>query len=342
MEMVTCPVSSSVAHAPAFHNAVLTPTSPAPHGFYRSTGESRFEFVRPALGSFELVAASEAQAYPKHQHNSYQLIFAQRGRYRCVLNGSSLELQPRDLLVVKRGDWHEEIVHPSLRYFAVNFDLSDVNDTRKADLLFTSDIDPEQQIIRGPNDDIGRILDGMLVEARRGDHLVTPIESALMLQLFWSIVRAIPDDRLSPLFRQQSVTRTFEARLRWLFEHHRSDNLSTKDIAAKLGMSVRTLTKRCREILERPPANAFMHYKMEYAAHLLRQSEVAIKEVSHRLGFQNQYHFSRAFRRYAGTAPSHYRGAQETDTTSHVASLFRLPKSNECTDDRSLRTPNSC
>ncbi|MEO5958090.1 MAG: helix-turn-helix domain-containing protein [Opitutaceae bacterium] len=48
---------------------------------------------------------------------------------------------------------------------------------------------------------------------------------------------------------------------------------------------------------------------MEYAARALRQSEVPIKEISHRLGFQNQYHFSRVFRRYLGSPPSTYRDA---------------------------------
>lgn len=193
---------------------MVTPTSPTQHYFYRSKGESRFEFVRPTLGSLNLVAATEAQAYPRHQHHNYQLIFAQRGRYRCILNGARLELQPGDLLVVKRGDWHEDVFDSSLRYLAVNFDLAGVSDARKADLLFASEIEPEQQIIRGPNDDIGRILDGMEAEARRSDHLVMHMESALMLLLFWSIVRAMPEDRLSPLFRQQSVTRTFGTRCR--------------------------------------------------------------------------------------------------------------------------------
>jgi AraC family transcriptional regulator, arabinose operon regulatory protein len=46
---------------------------------------------------------------------------------------------------------------------------------------------------------------------------------------------------------------------------------------------------------------------MEYAAYAVRQSDVPIKEISHRLGFQNQYHFSRVFRRYLGSAPTAYR-----------------------------------
>src|SRR5207237_299179 len=80
----------------------------------------------------------------------------------------------------------------------------------------------------------------------------------------------------------------FSERLLRLFEHHLSENLSAVAIAAKLGISVRTLTKRCQEVAGRPPARAFMRYKMEYAARALRQSEMTIKAISHRPGFQNQ------------------------------------------------------
>jgi AraC-like DNA-binding protein len=285
----------------------VTLTSPTPHYFYRSKGESWFEFVRPILGSFNEVVAKEEQTYPKHRHDNYQLICAQRGRYRCLLNGVNLELQPRDLLLVKRGDWHEDIFNSRLHYLAVNFDLSGAGEGAEGDILFAPGVEPDEQIVRGPNEDIWRILESMQLEAGRSDHAVTHIENALMLWLFWSILRAVPRERLSPIFLHQSAVRAFGVRLRWLFEQHLSENLSTTQIAAKLGVSIRTLTKRCRQILGRPPAHAFMHYKMEHAAYALRQSNASIKEVSHRLGFQNQYHFSRVFRRYVGTPPSRYR-----------------------------------
>jgi iron complex transport system substrate-binding protein len=117
----------------------------------------------------------------------------------------------------------------------------------------------------------------------------------------------LPRERLSPIFLQQSAAQAFSERLRRLFEDHLGENLSAVGIAAQLGVSVRTLTKRCREVVGRPPARAFLHYKMEYAAQALRRSDIPIKEISHRLGFQNQYHFSRVFRRYLGAPPSSYR-----------------------------------
>lgn len=283
-------------------------TIPKPHYFYRSDGQSGFEFVRPVLGSFNMVEAREAHIYPKHQHLNYQLIFAQQGCYRCVLNDVSLALKPGDLLIVKRGDWHEDICASNIRYLAINFDLVGNEHLRVGDILFQKDVAPEQQVMRGPNREIWHILDRMREEPKRDDHDVAQIENALLLVLFWSLVRSLPRDQLSPLFLRQSATQAFSERLRRLFDRHLTETLSAAKIAAELGVSLRTLTKRCWEVAGRPPVRAFMHYKMEYAARVLRQSEMPIKELSHRLGFQNQYHFSHVFRRYFGMAPSNYRG----------------------------------
>ena len=281
---------------------------PKPFYFYRSQGNEGLEVVRPVLGSFNLVVSDEAHIYPKHQHLNYQLIFAQKGFYRCVLNNVGLTLKPRDILIVKRGDWHEDVCGFGLRYLAINFDLAGNENLRSKDILFGPDITAEQQVLRGPNTDIWRILARMQDESKRDDAAVGHIENALLMALFWLLVRALPRDRLSPIFIQQSAVQAFSERLRRLFDRHLTESPSTAVIAKKLNMSVRTLTKRCQEVIGRPPARAFMHFKMEYAARVLRQTEIPIKEISYRLGFQDQYHFSRVFRRHFATPPSKYRG----------------------------------
>ena len=282
-------------------------TIPIPHYFYRSAGRGGLEFVRPVLESFNLVVADKAHVYPPHQHLNYQLICAQSGRYCCVLNGTLIELAPKELLIVKRGDWHEDIFASPLTYLTVNFNLAGGDQAFSSDIIFNPGVEPERQVIRGANEDVWKLLERMQAESERDDHFVAHVENALLLQLFWWLVRSLAAEFLSPIFLQQSAAQAFSERLRRVFERHLAENLSAAAIASKLGVSTRTLTKRCQEVAGRPPARAFMHYKMDYAAHALRRSDLPIKEISHCLGFQNQYHFSRVFRRYFGVPPSGFR-----------------------------------
>ena len=285
-------------------------TIPQPHYFFRTQGQNTFDVVHPVLGSFNMVVSKEAYVYPKHQHLNYELIFAERGTYRCRLNGVEVSLKPRDVLIVKRGDWHEDICDLRTRYSAINFDLAGNEHLSVGDILFNAHVTPTQQVVRGPNSDMWRILDRMKVEPQRDDHGVEQIENALLLVLFWSLARALPRERLSSFFLQQSATQAFGERLRRLFDEHLTENLSVAEMAKLLRVGVRTLTKLCWKVVGRPPLRAFVHYKMEYAARVLRQSEIPIKELSHLLAFENQYHFSRVFRRHRGEAPSRFRTAR--------------------------------
>jgi len=40
---------------------------------------------------------------------------------------------------------------------------------------------------------------------------------------------------------------------------------------------------------------------------LLEQGDLSVKEVAYRLGFEDQYHFSRLFKKKTGIAPSQWR-----------------------------------
>lgn len=290
-----------------FPNVGQPAALPKPRYVYRSARSTDFALERPVLESVTIEKVARAHVYPRHQHLDYQLILAQRGSYRCRLNGATIKLAPRDVLIVKRGDWHEDICARGLRYLAVNFDLAGNDNGRAEDILFNPDVTAEEQIIRGPNREIWRIVGRMRQEVRRADHLLSHFENALLLELFWSLVRALPTPRLSPIFLQRSAAQAFNDRVRRLFDAHLTENLSVRALAAKLGISVRTLTKHCQKNVGRPPARAFTHHKIEYAARVLRHSDVPIKELSHRLGFQDQYHFSKVFRRYLGVPPSRYR-----------------------------------
>lgn len=283
------------------------PQIPQPHYFYRSAGQPALEIVRPVLSSFNLVEVDKPHVYPNHQHLNYQLILVKRGSYRCCVNNIPLTLKPKDMLIVKRGDWHEDICALGLRYLAVNFDLASYGNAKADDIWFNPEVVPAQQVIRGPSRHIWEIVDRMQDESKRHDHFVSHFENALMVELFWSLVRALPSEYLSPIFLQRSAVQAFSERLRRLFDQHLTENISAAAMAAKLQVSVRTLTKRCQAGVGCPPGRAFMQYKMEYATRALRQSEMPIKEISNRLGFQNQYHFSRVFRRYLGTPPSNFR-----------------------------------
>jgi len=56
-----------------------------------------------------------------------------------------------------------------------------------------------------------------------------------------------------------------------------------------------------------PPIDYFINLKMQKACQLLDMDESRIKEVAHNLGYEDQYYFSRLFKKYMGISPEQYR-----------------------------------
>jgi AraC-like DNA-binding protein len=48
--------------------------------------------------------------------------------------------------------------------------------------------------------------------------------------------------------------------------------------------------------------------RIHRACQLLRDPALSVKEVATRLGYQDQFHFSRQFKAFQGMSPSEYRG----------------------------------
>jgi AraC-like DNA-binding protein len=274
---------------------------------YRGSDDNHLEMVRPVLSFFNVVDVKGDYLFPRHQHFNYQLIFAVRGSYRCLLNEQALTLRPRDILIVKPGDWHEDYGRKGDCYHAANFDLAGTSRMPSVDIVFGAGITPQQQVLRGPNKEIHTIVERMLTAASAKDPFVSHMENALLLELFWQIIRTLPRARLSSVLLRRSEDKVFAERLLRLFDTHLEKQLDIARLAALMGMSVRTLTKRCRKTTGESPMKAFMGHKINHAAKLLQLSGLTVKDISFRLGFQNQYHFSRVFRRHWGRPPSHLR-----------------------------------
>ncbi|MBI3831443.1 MAG: helix-turn-helix transcriptional regulator [Planctomycetes bacterium] len=78
-------------------------------------------------------------------------------------------------------------------------------------------------------------------------------------------------------------------------------------LARLVALSPSQLNRLFRRELGKTVRNYCESRKLDAARSLLVASNVSIKETAHRLGFLSSQHFSRWFRRSAGTTPSHYR-----------------------------------
>ncbi len=82
--------------------------------------------------------------------------------------------------------------------------------------------------------------------------------------------------------------------------------LKIEDIAAHVKLSKSHLSKLFRNKTGSSPINYFINLKMQEAIRLLTNKSFRIKEVAFKLGYSDQYYFSRIFTKQIGTSPASF------------------------------------
>ncbi|MCR4911326.1 MAG: AraC family transcriptional regulator [Bacilli bacterium] len=84
-------------------------------------------------------------------------------------------------------------------------------------------------------------------------------------------------------------------------------NATLDEILKGIFYSKKQITREFKKIFNDTPYNYLINIKMKMAKRLLRASDLSIKEISARIGFENQHYFSNAFKKKTGKSPSQYR-----------------------------------
>jgi len=95
-------------------------------------------------------------------------------------------------------------------------------------------------------------------------------------------------------------------RAKFLMEENIYSEINLNAIGEVLGVSTSHLNAVFKSYTSMTPYQYFISIKIRKAKELLEAGSLAIKEVAFRLGFDDQYYFSRLFKKKAGIPPSRW------------------------------------
>ncbi len=105
-------------------------------------------------------------------------------------------------------------------------------------------------------------------------------------------------------------------------------SFNAQDLAKALSTSERTLHRRLKQACDESPKTFIDRIRVETARTLLETSAKPVKELAASAGFIDEASFRRAFRRYAGMAPSAYRVWAKAKSQDK-AQMFSVRKESE-------------
>src|SRR4051812_31097430 len=86
---------------------------------------------------------------------------------------------------------------------------------------------------------------------------------------------------------------------------------SVGELAIRTAVSRSVLDDRFRQVLGQSPIRYLTQWRMHLAENLLGTTDLTVYDVAHRVGYQSEEAFSRAFKRERGQSPAHWRSARD-------------------------------
>jgi AraC-like DNA-binding protein len=120
--------------------------------------------------------------------------------------------------------------------------------------------------------------------------------------------------RLKPADRVQTrAAQRIEASLRYMMQNL-NQPMKVPVLSAKVGLSESSFFALFKSATGLTPLDFFIRARMRRAGELLAETTLQIKEVAARLGYDDQFYFSRLFKSVHGVAPREYRARQQQVT----------------------------
>ena len=144
-----------------------------------------------------------------------------------------------------------------------------------------------------------RTIENLYAEQERHQD---PLLSALLVEQLGFYLR-----RLLQKGEGQSRGERLALRLELMLKDSLTECWDIGRMAAALHLSERQLHRLCQQHFALAPMALLQRLRLQRAALLLASRADSVKLLAAQCGFKNEYHFSTAFKRQHGLAPSHYR-----------------------------------
>jgi AraC family transcriptional regulator len=248
--------------------------------------------ARQRIGRFalSLTRYDGRTVLPWHEHAAPYLTFVLAGAYRESLRGGTRECTPRSAVYHPAGERHrDEFGGRSTACLDLSFDSAWLQSVQSRGCATD-----RAALVESPA--VARIGAGIAREFRETDGVSPMVVEGLLLELFAENERRRNAPGAPPWLR----------RVRDLAESRCTTDVSLSDMAAESGVHPTHLARTFRAHYGSTIGEFIRARRIELAKDRIRTG-AAFADVALDLGFADQSHFARTFRKCAGQSPTEFR-----------------------------------
>lgn len=255
----------------------------------------------------------------------YEIIFLKRGEVELKVEDQTYRVLPGDFIIIRPMQRHSlrsigsEPVHQPHIHFDLQEDeyspdvyilFKELKDVAPSEYkLFRRDILKEicpdmPSVLRSPHSKKISELLMALIEEKEKRMVYSELQAnGLFLQMFSMLLREAS--------RAEKYEKTSDEDVAWKAQKYLNKNLdravSLDEISEQIHVSKYYLSHRFKELFGVSPMQYHMESRIEYAKNLLANTSDSIGNIAEKVGFENVYSFSRAFKKHENVSPSVYR-----------------------------------
>jgi AraC-like DNA-binding protein len=257
---------------------------------------------------------------PAHRHNFHEILFAYAGHGRHSIDGQYADLTPYCVSLIAKGQVHRFEYSADLSLYLLRFTddflpAELVSPTWDYHAMLFNHVGLNQTLRLAPPDAEDVIRCMSLIEHEYALQSAFQRYTALRHLLAVLIIRLgrIADDALCPTEVTREALNVYQGFVT-LLEQHFADRHDVQFYADQLNLSPAKLSRLLQSILGRTSKQIIDERIVLEARRLLQYTPQSVGEIAYALGYSDQFHLSKAFKRLAGVSPQEYREQRQKST----------------------------
>lgn len=147
------------------------------------------------------------------------------------------------------------------------------------------------------------VISALASEAEAGGPTGLPFVETLTTALSLQVVQKFGAAKELPPPSRGGLSPAARRRVAELIEARLEEGVSVEELAREAGLSPFHFHRAFKQTFGRPPHQHLLSLRLERARRLLETPEASLAGIAHRLGFSDQSHFTRMFRKQFGVTP---------------------------------------
>lgn len=247
--------------------------------------------------------------YLEHRMPAHAIIYVRQGKLQVEDNGEKIEVEAGNYVFVRRNCTVDvtKVAHGDEPYRGINLTLHrnvlkdyyshiskkslpprNLHSLKRSAIILSKNV---------PLESLFRSLTAYV------DNGINPTKDILDLKVQEAVLCLLDYDRsfYPTLF---DFNEAWKIDLLDFMEQNFTEDLSMEEFASYTGRSLATFKRDFAKLSNLPPQKWIIEHRLELAHRLLTEHKAQATDVAYRVGFKNRSHFSVAFKRHYGYAPS--------------------------------------